>query len=383
MPRCHVVNLPGGGRGDASSVGSRDQTMRPAIPVKIAALGPSMILVLTAETNTIGLIVGPLALACAFALRREHLAWFGMMVVLVSAARPEAAMGVVLLGWLLRSQSAPHAKVALWVGAIFTVGGVAWLLTIGEAPGFSGHLGHLGDSLSSAVAAALRRPWDALSPLFSLQPWTSLLIWLAGFGLIAPILGGRWLLPAIPMMAIPFFGVWASADYYLWQYWHLLLPLAMVASVTAVGRGRIDPRRFQMTVWILVPLMWLIAIVPNDSELIPSKSAEGEAVGQAIAVINDSSSASVSAPALFVPHLSRRRDVHNFPYPFECRGSVAGYTSPALLPETVVVFEAEITEWEPRLSRLGYAEVGTYGAFQVWVTPAAAPAPVLECGVDE
>lgn len=344
-----------------------------------AVVGPGLVLIVISEASAVSLAVGPLALATALGLVGGSTVWFGVLVGVAASARPEIALGVLVLGVILRQRSLAHARIAIWIGAIFAVGGVAWLVAAGDAAGFSGHLGHLGDSFGDAMIGALRRPWDAIAPLFHLQPWLSLVVWLGGFGLIAPLLGSRWLLPAVPLLAIPFLGTWENADDYIWQYWQVLLPLGMVASAMALSGRRVSADRFRQTVVVLVPVVWLVAVIPVAPDLIPVRSARGDAAAEVIQTIDATGYESVSAPGLMVPHLTQRRAVHSFPFPFVCGEVVAGYRSPDRLPEAVVLLDEQTAEWFSRLSALGYRKSADEGRLQVWVNGTPPAAPALDC----
>ena len=345
------------------------------------AIGPGFIFVVAAEANTVGVVVGPLAMAIALAVREGSLRWFAVLVGIVALSRPEVALGVVVLGLVLRRRYRAYAGVALWVGSVLSLVGIVWLVSAGDAPGFSGHLGHLGDSFGEAAGNALRRPWDALEPLFDTTPWASLVIWLGGFGLALPMLRAGWLLPAAPLLAIPFLGTWEQADGHIWQYWHLLWPLGMVAAAFAAATTRLEPRHVRFLVAGFVPLMWLIGIGPLGARLLPTLSEDGAAARVIVELIDEEGYASVSAPDPVVPHLTRRPVVHRFPVPFECGGlQVAGYRGPDRLPEAVMLHKGAFDGWEPKLAAAGYAEIASSGVFTLWQNPEPGAAPSLDCG---
>ena len=346
----------------------------------VTALGPAMVLVVTAEANTVGLVVGPLALGVIVALRRGSRVWFGVLTAVVAASRPEVALGVIALGLALRRDRPDYARTAMWVGGSFSAVGVVRLFLAGDAPGFSGHLGHLGDSLGEALAVSLRRPWDALAPLFDATPWASLIIWLAAFGFAAPLLSARWMAPTLPLLAIPFLGTWEQADGHIWQYWHLLLPLAMISAAPTLGKGLLDLRRFRLSVAVLVPLMWVVAVIPVGERALPSMSENGRAPSRMVTVIESGNYQSVSAPDPVVPHLTAREEVHRFPAPFGCDDlEVAGYLGPDLLPEAVMLHGDSFEDWSGPLAAYGYENVAEEGIFTLWVTADRPQAPRLEC----
>lgn len=348
--------------------------------VLATALGPGLALIIISEPSTIALAIGPLALAMAIGLTGGSRVWFAVLVGLAAASRAEIAVGVLALGGLLLRRSRAHARVALWIGGAFAVSGVIWLFVVGDAAGFSGHLGHLGDSFAEAVGSAVRRPWDALAPLFDLEPWRSLAVWLAGFGLIAPLLGRRWLLPAAPLLAIPFLGTWEFADHHRFQYWQLLLAVGAVASIMALVQGRLRADHFRYSVGLLLPVVWVLAIVPLGESPIPTRSPTDEAAADIVAIVDERGYDSVTAPPRLVPHLTNRRAVHRFPFPFACPSAIPGYRYPDVLPEAVVLLDEHLDEWEPRLGAFGYRLIAEEEPWQIWVTEEPLPAPTPDCG---
>jgi hypothetical protein len=125
----------------------------------------------------------------------------------------------------------------------------------------------------------------------------------------------------------------------------------------------------------------MVAIGPIGKRLVPVMSQDGRSASVIVDLIDDTGYRSVSAPDPVVPHLTARDEVHRFPVPFECGAlEVAGYRSPDLLPDAVMMQGEVSDDWEGRLVSLGYETVAVEGVFSLWVTDDRRQAPELDCG---
>jgi uncharacterized membrane protein len=142
-----------------------DRTTRAVVLVTLLGAGAYNAAVI--DIHEVGLAVGPIALTVVLALRNSSLRRYWIWPTLAALARLDIAVAVLLIGVLLRRDRPRHAKVAVWIGSIATVGMAAWIiLNPWEGTSFAYHFSHLGiDSAAELPGTILRHPVAALRPL--------------------------------------------------------------------------------------------------------------------------------------------------------------------------------------------------------------------------
>lgn len=347
----------------------------------------------TGEFHLVDVALGPTAAVFAnweLGNRRRALVW----AVVAASSRVEMALAVVLLGLLLRGKGDRRPTELVGVGGAV---GVAILL-VGALAGPGGvsvaaHLGHLGPTPAEVLSTLVHRPVSVLEPLGSSIMWASLFIWLAAFGFL-PVLGGfRWLLPAVPMLAIPILGSWRYADAYYEHYWHVLVVFGAIASVSGLLKLNLSAAGSAVLVVVPAALMWMMfgplnANLPRDWRAVPM-APDGNLKILASRIGRDSA---VSVPMALTAYLSLRQEVTFFPRPFSCTDTEEwlpslGISESGVAP-TEVISDSELLEsddpvWSALLGAYVEVEVsGTYGLWQVEDSEAAA-AMMVTCETRE
>ncbi len=340
------------------------------------------------DVHEVGLAVGPLAMTAVMAMRLAPLRTYWIWPVLAAAARLDIALSVLLVGILLRRDRPEHARVAQAAGGVLAGGMALWLLlNPWDGTSFAFHFAHLGvDTATALPGAMLADPLAAIEPLTDPTMWGTVLIWLVGFTVAAPLAGWRWIIPALPTLAIPVLGSWPQADEPHLHYWHVLLPMLAIAMVTGLASRRSLRTSFFYLAIVAVAATWLFMGVFRPS--IGGDLTDERAV---VAYLESYPDESVAAVGHIVPHVSRRETVMQLPTPFACPTTpVAHFTGPAGPPDLVALPSAVLTSPATQVAERVAATLTdhyelevTIGDYQVWRAGPAVPVAAYDvaCGV--
>ena len=287
------------------------------------------------------LLVVPLALGGFLAIQENRqllgLALFGLAVT----AKEDVALLVVPLGIYLVFFTGK--RLAGGVLALIGLGALALnfaVLLPHFSPGgellYSGRYGHLGEGLLGVLAGLFTKPdvvWAAVTAPKSLIYLISLL------GPIPLAL----LAPRILPIAIPAFlaNVLSTHGYQAEIRWHyttsIVVVLAIGAAFGAARMSRWSTRTVRTIAWavLVVGLVTQLSMGPNPlsrPKWYTGPSADTTNMHRAVALIPED--AVVSAMDTFVPHLTHRRVVFEFPNPWQ-RHNYS--TREAILPDPGIV----------------------------------------------
>ncbi|MDJ0663391.1 MAG: DUF2079 domain-containing protein [Acidimicrobiia bacterium] len=323
------------------------------------------------DVHEVGLAVGPLAMTGVMAIREDPLRRYWIWPALAASSRLDIAVSVVLIGLLLRRERPQHARIALILGGVMATLMSAWLLlNPWEGTSFGFHFAHLGiDTATDLPGALLTSPSAAIEPLFDLTMLGTLAIWLIGFTVAAPLAGWRWILPALPTLAIPVLGSWPQADEPHLHYWHVLLPMLAIAMVTGLARKPNLGKYFFYSAVAGVAVTWVFMGVFKPS--FNNDTADERAV---VSFLEARPSESVASIGYLVPHVSQREVVMQLPTPFACpMPPVAHFTGPPSPPDLVALRTVDLespanpaTAQVSRTLRDHYRLLETIGDYQVW-----------------
>lgn len=331
------------------------------------------------DVHEVGLAVGPIAMTAVLAMRGTPLRKYWIWPALAAMARIDIAVTVVLIGVLLRKDHPRHARTALWIGGVAAAAMAVWLLANPwEGTSFGYHFAHLGvDSIAELPAAALRHPLTALETLVDPTMLGSVLIWLVGFTLVAPLRAARWLVPAIPTLIIPVLGSWQQADNSHLHYWHVLLPMLSIAMVIGLASSAQLKERaiYLAAVGVLATWVFMPILKPSFGDSLDDER-------QVVAFLEEQyPDASVAAMAILVPHISTRPEVMQLPTPFACPTiPIAAFrgpdTPPVIATVPTAVFANPATPAAAAVAETvsrHYQQVAVIGGIEVWELNAEVP----------
>lgn len=346
-------------------------------------LSPGALLATRLEINEPTLMLGALAMAISTGLRAVPLSRMWWWVVLAASGRIEMAAATLVVGLLLLI-GRRRASGAL----TFAVGGAVLGATLlylfagsGDAPSVAAHFAHLGASPGEIFRTVVTRPLALFEPLGSYIMWISFVFWLLPFGLIVPLIGWRWLLPALPLAAIAVLGVWPYADAFIQHYWYGFLVGGSMATIYALHRR---PRlRSHYPALGLAGLggAWLM-MAPLISGLGLSGSPDTPALREMVVYLGVLPRDGMTVPLAAAPHLVGRPDLQFFPRPFGCADLQIGpYRPPDALPRFVALAGLSLDPSSPdeRFATVSgliiehYELVAVPADFQLWelTTPAS------------
>jgi hypothetical protein len=240
--------------------------------------------------------------------------------------------------------------------------------------GLLAHFGHLGSSPGEAISEVLHHPLSALSPLGDPMMLRSVFFWAASFGVIPVLFGVKWLVPSLPMLAIPILGSWAPADWYFEHYWHVLLVLAAFAAVDGIVRLRASTAISTAILVLPALLVWalfgpLVSTLPDAWRVeVKGPDPDAQSVEQEVPPLEY-----VVLPLHLTPNLSLRPAIAFFPRPFSCTGvenllpSIPAYREGGP-PEVVVATSVWPGSNDPVWAalRAAYVPTAVSGPYEVW-----------------
>jgi uncharacterized membrane protein len=273
----------------------------------------------TGEFHLLDVALGPAAATVAnwqLGNRRRALLW----AAVAASARIEMALVVIILGLVLWGKDGQRSAALVGIGG--AMGVVIGLIGVLAGPGSVGvvaHLGHLGSTPGEVIGTILHHPVSALEPLGSSIMWASVFIWMASFGLLPVLAGARWLLPALPVVAIPMLGSWVAADAYYEHYWHIFVVFGAIAAAYGLSKLELSSRTSVVLLAAPAILMWVVfgplnSSLPKDWRATPmARNPDLASVVRQVDAV-----ASVTAPLSLTASLSLRPEVMFFPRPFSC-----------------------------------------------------------------
>lgn len=341
-----------------------------------ALVGPPFFLMASSSLHATGLVIGPLAMAVANAIGGRRRLTFAAWATIVALARPEMAFVIALLAVPLRHLGRKaHAAIALSIGLGLAVVELLWgALNAADGLSVSAHLAHLGED--GVFGTLLAAPHRLLIPTGDLLFWFTAALWAVLFGVRPLIRSWRWIVPAVPMLAIPAIGVWGPADLPTAHYWHVLLPLGMTAVAMATGDDQDLARRYRWLAPRAALVMWIYVLFLPDAALphLPDDVSDARA---AVAAVEAAGYADVSADPRLVPRLANRPGIHAYGLPFVC-APFPNYQQAERAPEAVVTHSSG-GERRAELDRR-YDVVEAIGDFEIWeLTGPDALTPVPPC----
>jgi hypothetical protein len=286
------------------------------------------------------------------------------------------ATAVLVVGLLLLiAKKKPWGLVATATGGVVLAATVIYLFGgHGEAPSVAAHFAHLGSSPEEVLRTAITKPLVLLQPLESVVMWWAIVFWLLPFGLLVPVLGWRWLLPAMPLAAVAILGVWPHADSYVQHYWYGFLVGGSIAAAAGLKR--------RPALQALYPVIGLAGLAAAWAVMLPviggvnldgqENSAELRTL---VTYVGQTPDDGVTVPALAASHLVDRAKLYIFPRPFGCADRFFGpFKPPNELPRLLAVVGLDIDpassdRWFADLSRTidrHYDVKETIGEIRVW-----------------
>lgn len=182
------------------------------------------------------------------------------------------------------------------------------------------HFGHWGQSLPEVALYLLSHPLELFRFLFS-ETRIYYLLRLLGCLAFLPLLGARWLLPALPFLAMNLISAWPTATELDSHYQTLLLPFVFVAAID--GLAKLQARSALLFIAGLVlmaiatsigHLMWGGSWLADDFERedfrVDTRTARAGAIVDLVP-----EEASVQAPYALMPHLMERAWIAASPPP--------------------------------------------------------------------
>lgn len=278
---------------------------------------PNLVHVAAYEAHPGTLALFPLALAIE-RLDAKSARGFALACVGVLCCREDLALVTALLG-LLAMRSLPR-RVGL--GVMFA--SLAYLALFvfvlhprfAPSPGsFELHFGPWGASPKEVLTTWLRKPGDVLAYLGQPAQATYLLRVALPYALILPLLGARWLLPALPLLAINLLSAFPTTTNLDSHYLTPALPFLVAATLLGLTRLREAARgRVALALGLVLALSYLVdGQRPSAPDFhADERTAAGQEILRALAQFPE---ASVQAPDPLLPHLAERPRVHRAPPP--------------------------------------------------------------------
>lgn len=327
------------------------------------------------EFHMTTLALGPLAWVIAGSRSNRHKFGYAALVLFAAGARPELAISVGIAGALISREGFKRGRVAL-IGSLVMLGIESVMVVTNPGVGFSlqAHLGYSEGASTGIVGALLSNPGALMRSLLSPVMWISLLYWISVYGLIPTLRGRKWLLMAIPMVAIPVIGSWPWADLWLAHYWH---PLFLAAGVSAVYGLRqsslMEKRVFCVAMGVVLLVSWVGIGGGGDESVAPKADRE------LLQLLKARPDLAVSAPQNVAPVLIGRTNLWLYPRPFRPNEAEWGpFRETSEQPD--VVLEPLSDPLSVKDTR-GYLLVAECGGTRVWEREAGTvPADVLGCG---
>ena len=291
------------------------------------------------------LVVTPLLMAwwCA---RTERWKWFAVFVLLALSTREDAALAVIVLGFVLAapyfgdvvravrtsalSEIGERAGRCLRVGLYTVTAGALWYVVStrlviphfnrGEEPFYvEAYYGNYGDTTAEVVREILRHPNRVISDATQpdrLRFYRDLFLPFGGMPLLAPLQ----LLVAAPQMLASVIGLSPYARQIRWQYTSVMIAPIVVA---AIDGARVVWRARRLRAWLVAFLLmsslisniaWSNSPISDNYRVWARHTPRVDVLKRAVDLVPDD--VAVTATYRVVPHLSHREQIYDWPNPW-------------------------------------------------------------------
>lgn len=279
------------------------------------ALHPNLVHVATYEAHPGTLALLPLALAAERLDARDRRG-FVLAIVGVLLCREDLALVTALLGALAHRTFGPRTSLPISLGSLAYLG-----LFVGyihprfspETGSFALHFGVFGDTPSAVISHWLSEPTVLFSHLFEGKKATYLARILLPLALLPPLLGARFLVPALPIVAINLVSAFPTTPNLDSHYLSPALPFVVVATIVGVAELRADKRRGAALAIVACSVIFYGALGRHPNDAAFAADPRTDAARTVLAAIP--AGASVQAPDPLLPHLAERARIHRAPPP--------------------------------------------------------------------
>jgi uncharacterized membrane protein len=277
------------------------------------------------------LMITPLLFAWWLAERRRW-RWFAVAVAVALAAKEDAGLAVLVMGLLvaLRERGRGGTPVGRRAGLLAAGAGLAWFLVCvrviiplangGEGAFYEDFFPGFGSSLTEIVSTALVHPsrvWDSALAADRLTYYWELLapVGFLPLGSLAALIGA----PQVLVNVISGHGYTHDARFHYSSAVVAALFVATTRTLGWWGRGRVS-RSVLLGVLALSAVVSNVVLSPSplgreyDSGIWARPSPRVDVVREALALVPDG--AGVSATYAYVPHLTHRAHIYEYPNPF-------------------------------------------------------------------
>ena len=290
------------------------------------------------------LAVAPLIFAFWFATKGRW-RWYAACVVLVLLTKEDATLPIMALGLVVALRHSVR------IGLATTGAAVVWLFTAVNViiphfaasadPFYAYQFSALGDSMNEIIYNAIRHPSRILRIAEMpdrVEYYRKLLFPVGGLALLSPVA----LLVALPTVAVNV--VFQDGYAHDFRYHYQAIPAAgiFIAVVETIGR-RPHPALQRFLVGGLCAAALATSVAWSPSPLNQrvfrsgiwalSNSAHTQALREAIKQVP--SGAGVSATYNAVPHLTHRREIYEWPNPWQRANYGVGPVDPVVYPERI------------------------------------------------
>ncbi|MBK8171472.1 MAG: DUF2079 domain-containing protein [Sandaracinaceae bacterium] len=289
---------------------------------------PNLGHVLAFEFHPGTLAIVPLAFL-ADALDRKDARRIGWSVIGVLLCREDLALVTAIAGAMAMRVSDPGVAPAMKkMGRRVLVGSVFYFLVFALVlhPIFAPpqgsmvlHFGAWGNTVPQAAWYLVRHPLALVTHLMTQERLLYLPKILLPLGLLLPLLGFRFLLPTLPILAINLFSQFPTTTELASHYLTPAVPFLVAAALDGADRLLRTPRAKDFAVAFCVPVLiahvfaggtWL----SRDCPLPAFQEDDGSRAARAV-VAQIPDEVSVQAPDALLPHLAERRFIHRAPPP--------------------------------------------------------------------
>ena len=265
-------------------------------------------------------IEAPLVLLAAWWMLQRRWTWFALSVALLLLVKEDMALVGIAFG-LYVAWRYDRTVGLITAAASFAWLGIVWGVSL---PGFRGAMPDAHSNrvpfggMREMVLTTLKQPGEMARHLVSDgRPWYPFQIFVP-FALLA--LGSPFMLVALGPFAFNMLSTHGYQHLIRYHYTPVIVAVAVVATAMTLARVRSTRRRQALAVLVLVLSVWTAYLWGPSAwsrqpvYVPPSDSAAVAVVRRAESLIPPG--AAVSASSFYVPHLTHRPLIYNFPTPF-------------------------------------------------------------------
>ena len=272
------------------------------------------------------LAVAPMLFAW-WAGRARRWGWFTVAAVLAMACKEDVALAMIAMGLVLLFKESRRA------GAILAGASALWYLVAtrvvikhylnGLDPFYDTFFGDLGHTFPEVVKNTVLRPnktFDLATRSDRLSYYRMIFV-PVGFACFA---SPSTLLVAVPMLAVNALTTFPYARVYMYHYSALVVAGVMIATVEGIARMGRSPAARRFLVGLVAAIALATSVTWGVSPISTkykagfwplSRDTRVEVQKEALSIVPKG--ASVSATYLYVPHLTHRTRIYNFPEPWK------------------------------------------------------------------